>query len=130
MKLIDLKPGRSLFELTVEKKHIQPWGVAHGGVLASILDAAAFWAVHSLTEDGVSMTTVDLQIKYLAPIKLGQRLEVRGRAINLGRTLGLGQAEAVETETGKLAGFAASSVMVLDGALPGALGRLPKKFVA
>lgn len=129
MELIDLQPGRSEFRLAVERKHIQPWGIAHGGVMASLLDATAFWAVASLAEDGASLTTVDLQVKYLAPVNEGQVIIGRGRAVNLGRRLGLGTARIIDQATDRVMAHATSSLMVIDAPMPGHLAALPPKFI-
>ena len=45
MKMMDVGIGFSLFDLEVDRKHFHPFGFAHGGVFASIVDSAAFWAM-------------------------------------------------------------------------------------
>ena len=42
MKIIDVGVGYSQVEIDVGEKHLQPFGFVHGGVFASIIDAAAF----------------------------------------------------------------------------------------
>ena len=72
MSLSDIGMGSSLLDIDVENKHLQPFGAVHGGVFASILDAAAFWAVFSEVDENVGMTTVDLKVNYLAPVQGGK----------------------------------------------------------
>ena len=31
-------------ELTLGERHMQPFGIVHGGVLATLIDTATFWA--------------------------------------------------------------------------------------
>ena len=45
MKIKDLEWGTSLLEVQLEEKHLQPFGYVHGGAIASVMDAATFWAV-------------------------------------------------------------------------------------
>ncbi|MEK6737265.1 MAG: PaaI family thioesterase [Planctomycetota bacterium] len=45
MKILDVGLGFSLLEVHLAEKHLQPFGFVHGGVYASIIDAAAFWAL-------------------------------------------------------------------------------------
>ncbi|MDI7259977.1 MAG: PaaI family thioesterase, partial [Thermodesulfobacteriota bacterium] len=45
MKIRNLQWGTSLLEVQLAEKHLQPFGFVHGGVIASIVDAATFWAV-------------------------------------------------------------------------------------
>lgn len=129
MELTSLSLGQASFRLMTGTRHTQPWGVAHGGALASVLDAAAFWAVYSSTPDKTNMTTTDLMVKYLAPVVRGMELDIRGETINLGRTLGLGQARALDTASGRLVAHASSTLIHLDAPLPEVLADLPPKFV-
>ncbi len=129
MELAELAPGRCSFRLRTAECHLQPFGVIHGGVLASILDAACFWAVFTELERDVSLTTIDLKINYLAPAPAGMDLDVRGESIRMGRTLGLSRAEARENGTGRMIGFATSTLMVVDHPEENGLSGLPDKFV-
>ena len=128
MDLHHLEPGRCDFRLQTENRHLQPFGVIHGGVLASILDAACFWSVFGALDQNLSLTTTDLKIDYLAPVPAGRGLIVTGEAIKIGRTLCLSQARAQEEQSGKLAGFATSTLMILDQDGNGDFAGLPKKF--
>jgi len=60
MKLQDVGIDYSVVEITLAKKHLQPFGMVHGGVFASIIDAASFWSVYLGLEDQTAgLTTVD-----------------------------------------------------------------------
>ena len=96
MKLQDVGIGYSILEIALARKHLQPFGMVHGGVFSSIIDAAAFWAVYTGIEDpAAGMTTVDLKLNYLSPATSG-KLIARGRQIKAGRTLGYAEAEVVD----------------------------------
>jgi len=82
--------GHALMEADMEEKHLQAFGYVHGGVFASIVDTAAFWAVFCKLDENVGITSVDLKLNYLAPVQKG-KLIARGRCIKLGKTLGLGK---------------------------------------
>ncbi len=129
MDLKTLVPGRCEFRLETGKRHLQPFGVIHGGVLASILDAACFWSVFSLLEQNMALTTTDLKVNYLAPVPAGKDLLVTGRSIKVGRTLCLAQAEAQEKGTGKIIGFATSTLMIIESTAKSGFQDLPEKFV-
>ena len=92
MKLLQFDIGRSLLQIDVQDKHLQPFGMVHGGVFSSIIDAAAFWAVYPDVDENSGLTSVDLKLNYLAPSSRG-KLIATGRRIKLGKTLGLGEAE-------------------------------------
>jgi uncharacterized protein (TIGR00369 family) len=118
--------GESHLELEVREKHFQPYGIVHGGVCASILDAAAFWAVYAGFEEMVGLTTVEMKINYLAPVSEG-RLIARGRCIKAGKTICLGDA-TIEDDKGRLVAHGTSTVMVLDSMLIENQATLPPKF--
>ncbi|MGD8285569.1 MAG: PaaI family thioesterase [Desulfobacterales bacterium] len=128
MKLLDVGVGFSVLEIDLSKKHLQPFGFVHGGVFASIIDAAAFWAIFFEVEDQNSgVTTVDLKLNYLAPAASG-KLIAKGRQIKLGKTLGYADAE-VSDDNGKLLAHGTSTVMILPGKGLTADRPLPPKFI-
>jgi uncharacterized protein (TIGR00369 family) len=43
----------------------------HGGMLFTIMDTTMAWAIQSILEPGLSCTTIDLNIQYLAPAREG-----------------------------------------------------------
>jgi uncharacterized protein (TIGR00369 family) len=128
MKIIDFGMGKSHVEIeTALDKHIQPFGAVHGGVFASVIDAAAFWAVYSEVDEEMGMTTVDLKVNYLAP-SFGSKLVARGRCIKLGKTLGLGEAEVTDG-TGKMLAQGTSVVILLPSAALLENDEKPPKFI-
>ncbi|MGD8961910.1 MAG: PaaI family thioesterase [Desulfobacterales bacterium] len=128
MKLIDIGVGFSTLEIELANKHLQPFGVVHGGVFASIIDAAAFWSVYYGIEDSdVGVTTVDLKLNYLAPAVSG-RLIASGHQIKVGRTLGYAEARVADQQ-GKILAHGTSTVIILPGKAIEADPPLPPKFI-
>lgn len=128
MRIEDLQPGESRVVIDVEPKHFQPFGLVHGGVFSSLVDASCFWAVFTQVDDGVSMTTVEVKLNYLAPSQSG-RLIGRGRMVKLGKTLGLGEAR-IEDEAGRLLCHGTSTVMVVPNLELAGSDGYPAKFAA
>ncbi|MBI5250879.1 MAG: PaaI family thioesterase [Desulfomonile tiedjei] len=126
MKLLDFDIGRSLLEISLEGKHLQPFGVVHGGVFSSIIDAAAFWALFGEVDESSGMTSVDLKLNYLAPARNG-KLIAKGRKIKLGKTLGLGEAEVTDQE-GRVLAHGTSTLIIMPD-LPLIGDELPQKFL-
>ena len=52
----------------VEKRHTNPMGTLHGGVICDLADAAMGVAIATTLEDDESFTTIDLTAKYFKPI--------------------------------------------------------------
>ncbi len=126
MKLNSFDTGQSHMRVMVEKKHLQPFGMVHGGVYASLIDAAAFWAVFPQLDDNLGLTTVELKINYLAPHSNGQML-AKGRSIKVGKTLCLGEA-TIEDENGRLLAHGTETLMVLNDLKFKNHPSLPPKF--
>ena len=128
MRIGEVARGSARVEVALADKHLQPFGVVHGGVFASVIDAAAFWALYYEIEDeSAGVTTVDLKLNYLAPATSG-RLVALGRRIKMGKTLGYASAE-VRSEQGRLLAHGSSTVIVLPGKLLAAEPPLPPKFL-
>lgn len=110
MEIKEITYGKSILEIYLQEKHLQPFGVVHGGVFASLIDAAGFWAVFSQAEQGTGMTTVELKLNYLAPAIDGT-LTGYGKCLKLGKTLGLGEAR-IEDRNGRLLAHGTTTLIV------------------
>jgi uncharacterized protein (TIGR00369 family) len=126
MKIIDFETGTSHLEIEVQGKHLQPFGIVHGGVFSTIIDAAVFWSVYGEVDGGAGMTTVDLNVNFLAPAASG-KLIARGRRIKLGKTIGLGEAEVTDEE-GRILAHGTSTVIIMPD-LSFLQKNLPPKFL-
>lgn len=130
MRLETIGAGWSRFAVDLGEEHLQPFGLVHGGVIASIIDTAASWAVfYGIEEQDVGFTSVDLKLNYLAPAvpSVAERLLASGRQIKLGRTLGYAEAQVTDA-AGKVLAHGTTTVMVLPGRAPAADPPFPAKF--
>jgi uncharacterized protein (TIGR00369 family) len=69
--------------------------VVHGGVIASLLDAAAIYAVIAAT--GVLQSTIDLRVDYHAAARVG-KLRGLGAALRLGRNVSSAEARILDAD--------------------------------
>ena len=127
MEIRELGWGESRLEIMVREKHLQPFGMVHGGVFSSLVDAAAFWAVYTQVPQDVGMTTVELKLNYLAPLAAG-RMIATGKGIRVGRTLCLGEA-SIKNEKGLLLAHGTSTMMILKELQIKGPRELPPKFL-
>lgn len=70
----------------------------HGGLVATLLDTAATFAL--INETGSDWSTVDIRVDYLRPAPIG-RLLLRSRPVHAGRRFGRAAAELVDPASGK-----------------------------
>ena len=112
MKVRELGKGYSRVELDLQQEHINTFGAIHGGVYASILDAAAYWSVYCELDEDVGFTTINLSTNNLSMVSEG-RILVEGRSIKVGRSMCLATSTAKDIDGNTLA-YATSNLMILN----------------
>ena len=127
MKIDTLEMGRSFLEVDVQEKHLQPYGIVHGGVYASLIDAAAFWAAYTHIDASFGMTTVEMKLNYLAPAASG-RFIARGNSIKIGRTICLSEATVFDGNE-KMLAHGTVTLMILNSLELNAKNELPSKYL-
>ena len=111
--LTDAEPGRAVIELVAQRRHRNPMGTVHGGILCDIADAAMGMAYAGTLDEGETFTTLELKINFLKPVRAGA-LVATGRVVKAGRTVGLVEADVTD-EGGSLVAHATSTCMTLRG---------------
>jgi uncharacterized protein (TIGR00369 family) len=111
LELGEMKSGEATLYLLVRDELRQNNGVVHGGVIASLVDTAAAFAILTILEEPQSTTTVDLTIHYLRPLIRG-RVAAHARVLRAGRRI-LTIAVDVLDETETLAATALTSFIRL-----------------
>jgi uncharacterized protein (TIGR00369 family) len=79
----------------------QPAGVAHGGALATLLDAVVVPAIGSGYDDPVGFSTVDLHVQYLNAL-VDEDALAEGWIVQRGRSMVFCEAEIVGATSGRL----------------------------
>ncbi|MDM4769440.1 PaaI family thioesterase [Solimonas sp. SE-A11] len=100
-------------DLDVLPQHFQPFGIVHGGVLATLIDTATFWAGFMRLPADAGLVNVDLKLNYLKPA-MGGLLKAEGRCIRPGRQISYTEAY-VRDEKGELLAHGTSTLMALPG---------------
>jgi len=127
MEIVSLEPGRSVLKIDVAEKHLQPYGIVHGGVYSSMIDAACFWASYTEIEERIALTTVEMKLNYLAPADAGTFV-AKGNVIKTGKTICL--AEAVITDANhRLLAHGTGTMMVLESLQLDGQAGFPSKFL-
>ena len=127
MELKHLKRGESRIDIKTGQKHLQPYGMVHGGVCASLIDAAAYWAVYAGIDEIVGITTVEIKVNYLSPVSRGLLIG-KGKSVKIGKTICVAEA-SIEDEKGDLVAHGTSTLMVLDSLEIQGQPQLPPKFL-
>lgn len=113
MRLDEIEIDRVKIILDIDSRHYQPFGFVHGGVLATLIDTATFWAAFSRLPQDTGLVNIDLKLNYLQPASAG-RLTAVGHCIRPGRTLSYTEAHVYD-ENGSLLAHGTSTLMALPG---------------
>ena len=94
-------------------------GALQGGLIATLIDVAGGQFGLDYLQDGTTMTTADMNIRYLRPIRQGTAYAVP-RMLRAGRRAMVMQVDVLSDEEGEKALLASATVnfAVINGATP------------
>lgn len=113
MRVVEVAADFAAFEMDASRRHTNPMGTLHGGVLCDIADGAMGMAWASELTTGETFTTLELKINFLKPV-WETRLRAEARVVKRGRTVGLVECD-VRDAKGDLVAHATSTLMTLRG---------------
>ena len=113
MRIVEVAPNRAVFEMDAERRHANPMGTLHGGILCDLADGALAMAWASELVEGESFTTLELKINFLKPV-WQTRLRAEAHVIRRGKTVGLVACD-VRDANGDIVAHATSTLMTLRG---------------
>jgi len=85
-KLIAAEEGSVEVEFVVREEMTNPAKILHGGTIASMLDDVMGMTVYMLGRESF-YTTVNLNIDYLLPAKIGDTILAKSKIIRAGKTV-------------------------------------------
>ena len=112
-RMLSFANGESRFEMDAGRRHHNPMGTVHGGILCTLADSAMGMAFASTLGEGETFTTLEIKVNYLRPV-FEEKLFASARVVHRGRTVGLVECD-VTTEEGKLVARVVSTCSVLRG---------------
>lgn len=92
MKIEEVRENYARLSIKIDKKHIQFLKTVHGGVIASLADSAAAWAIYGCNNLMSIPVTVEMKINFLKPVKSG-KLVAEARNIHKGSRIFVGDVE-------------------------------------
>ena len=108
---VHVEHSRSWVELTYEQR-FQGWdGIAHGGIIATILDEVMAWALVGRDDWGV---TARLSIDFKQPVNVGQRIRAEGWITRSRRRIVDTEARLIDAGSGEVLASATGVYMAAD----------------
>ena len=95
MSLRASEPGSATVALAPSPDLAQMYGVIHGGVLTTLADTAAVYALQPFLAQGERMTSIELKVNFLAAAwpEKGE-VVATSKVIKRGRTIAVAQVDA------------------------------------
>ncbi len=100
MEVKEIKEGESRIEMPFKQDLTHPYGIVHGGAIASLADSAVAMALIGLVDPKDRITTIEFKINFFASVDKGE-LEAHAKIIHKGSKTAVGDVEVVN-EKGKL----------------------------
>ncbi|HEX9945929.1 MAG TPA: PaaI family thioesterase [Allosphingosinicella sp.] len=112
-RLVEVAPGKAVFEGEAGPHLLNPLGGVHGGVALTLIDSAAGCAVHTELSAGIGYTTVETKVNFTRPVPAdGSTVRCEGRVVTRGRQIATAEARLVSAD-GKVLAHGTSTLIIL-----------------
>ena len=95
LTIADAEEGSVTLALELADHHLNIQGLAHGGVIATLADAAMGLSLRSALEPGRRHVSVEIGVHYLRPVTRG-RVRAIGSAVRIGREIAYARADVLD----------------------------------
>lgn len=118
MRFLEISPDRVLATLEVREELKQPWGILHGGAIATLLDTAAGAGAVANLERGQQSVTVEIKVNFIGAVRAGV-VTVEAVPLHRGRSTMIWESRARDAE-GRIVAAGLSTHMTIPAEPPGA----------
>ncbi len=112
IRLTVIGERHAVMEVVVAEKHGNYFGGAHGGLIATLVDTVCFFP-RPLLPSGRLVTTTNLNVSYIRPAQMGERLTARSELLHMGRRTASLAVRVVDGD-GRLVAHGTATLMVLS----------------
>ncbi len=99
MEVVEIGGGESRIKMRFKQELTHPYGIVHGGAIASLGDSAVAMALIGL-DPRDRITTIEFKVNFFAPVSQGE-LEAHARIIHKDSKTAVGDVE-IRNEEGKM----------------------------
>jgi uncharacterized protein (TIGR00369 family) len=117
--------ARSIRILLGHEQHLQPYGIVHGGNLATLIDTATFWSAYFSTSDDSMLVSVDLKLNYLKSVRT-EKLRSHGKLLRAGKSLCYAEASVFNGQNDLIAHGTSTLMVLRDSSVR---EERPRKFI-
>lgn len=120
LEIVRASPNEVLAEWTIGERHLQPHGIVHGGVYASVVESCCSIGAVLAAPPGKQIVGVENHTSFLRPVRSG-RLRARATPLHAGRQAQLWEC-AISDEGERLIATGRLRVFCVDAPGSGAVG--------
>jgi 1,4-dihydroxy-2-naphthoyl-CoA hydrolase len=109
IRTVEMAPARMVAELDVRPELLNPFGSAHGGVIAGLVDHVLGAVLYPVIERGRWAATTEFKLNLLSAVRTGT-LRAEASIVSMTRKTAVVQVEV--TNDGRLVGLAQGTVLI------------------
>ena len=99
MELVSWEDGAATLTLPVSAEYHQLGGVVHGGIITTLADTAAVYAIWPGLDDDRMMTSIEFKLNFLRPVSGDAGpLRARATAVTRGRRVAVSDVEVSQAD--------------------------------
>ena len=125
MGVLEIRKGKSIIQMPFRKKLTHPYGIVHGGAIASLADSAVAMALIDLVKPSDRITTIEFKINFFTSVSQG-KLTAQAKIIYKGSKTAVGDVDVIN-EDGKLVAKVIATYMIQSTEEQFSRGRLAKQ---
>jgi acyl-CoA thioesterase len=110
---VEIGERHAMMRVTVDERHRNYFGGAHGGLIATLVDTASFFPQPFLPS-GREVATTQLSVSYVRAARVGDTLTARAEVLHLGRRTASVSIRITDAG-GRLIAHGTTNLMFLDG---------------
>ncbi|HIJ81034.1 MAG TPA: PaaI family thioesterase [Desulfuromonadales bacterium] len=112
IRLVEIGETHAIMEVEVSEIHRNYFGGAHGGLIATLVDTVSFFP-RPLLPSGRACTTTNLNVNYVRPASMGEKLTAQSEIVHLGKRTATVNVK-IHDSHGRLIAHGTTSLMFLQ----------------
>ena len=113
IRILEVGPDFIRAEMPVDERHVQPFGILHGGASVVLAETLGSIASSLTLPEGKRAVGLEINANHVAPVAKGQTVTALCRPLHVGRTTQVWQTE-IHRADGRLACVSRLTTAVLD----------------
>lgn len=112
MQATAIEPGHVSVRYEVGPDHLRTGGIAHGGIIATLMDTALGLAASTMAPAGFDLVTAQLNVNLIRPAWLGEALVASAEVQHSGRKTAVATGQ-IHTEDGSLVATGSATLVYI-----------------